>query len=126
MTTALPDLLIPVLQDVSATYPLRVTCEAVKSRRKRESIVRIVAADAVTVEISVPNGENSARALADVADRIADELVEALPAAGYPAVWPECPLHPGSHPLEARTAGHEAMWTCPSADAGIAAIGSLT
>ncbi|MEU7906299.1 hypothetical protein [Actinoplanes sp. NPDC049118] len=125
MTVALPDLLTRVLHDVSATYPLRVACEPVRSRSKRESIVRITAEGLATVEISVPDGDTSARELAEVADRVADELVEVLPAAGYPAIWPECPLHPGSHPLEARTDGHEAVWSCPAADARIATIGSL-
>jgi hypothetical protein len=45
---------------------------------------------------------------------------------GRPATWPECPEHPGTHPLEPDTDGQgSAVWQCPRTQQVICAIGAL-
>jgi hypothetical protein len=53
--------------------------------------------------------------LAEVADQVQEWAVEALWGAGKPAVWPHCPVHPGSHPLAATVVEGVAVWVCPKA-----------
>jgi hypothetical protein len=40
--------------------------------------------------------------------------------------WPDCPDHPGSHPLMPDTRDEEAVWCCPHDGHVVAAIGMLT
>ncbi|GGN65735.1 hypothetical protein GCM10011579_036500 [Streptomyces albiflavescens] len=63
--------------------------------------------------------------LAEVADQAQDWAVEALCAAGEPAVWPHCPEHPNTHPLNAIPIKGEAVWVCPRTGAVVARIGML-
>ena len=40
--------------------------------------------------------------------------------------WPECPLHPDSHPLRAEVGVDEVLvWTCPKEGAVMARVGDL-
>lgn len=39
--------------------------------------------------------------------------------------WPECPEHPGSHPLDPGSRGRQAVWRCPANDRVIADVGNL-
>jgi hypothetical protein len=64
--------------------------------------------------------------VAQLAEQVQEWEVEELCAAGRPATWPECPEHPGSHPLEP-TVGDDgaASWRCPRSGMIICAIGEL-
>ncbi len=73
----------------------------------------------VQVDLSPPER------IADLADQIQEWEVEELAAAGRPATWPECPLHPNSHPLAPRAHGDQAAWWCPVSGQLIAGIGAL-
>lgn len=73
----------------------------------------------VQVDVSPPER------LADLADQIQEWEVEELSAAGRPATWPECPLHPNSHPLAPQAQGNQAAWCCPASGQLIAVIGAL-
>jgi len=33
---------------------------------------------------------------------------------GLPSNWPECPLHPGTHPMEPFADGETITWGCPN------------
>lgn len=116
--------LATVLRDVAATYPLPVTVEPAEVGDDAEW-VRLSAGDPSTAEIRAHTDLSPAERLADVAGQVADWLVESLPGAGRPAVWPECPLHPDSHPVDPRAAGDRAEWVCPATGRAVAAVGSL-
>lgn len=60
-----------------------------------------------------------------VADTVQEAAVEALWAASLPAVWPNCPRHPGTHPLAPASIAGTAKWRCPADDVAVADIGSL-
>ena len=47
-------------------------------------------------------GRPVADQIGELADHSWEWAVEALSVVGLPAVWPECPLHPDSHPLVLR------------------------
>ncbi|WP_305787226.1 hypothetical protein [Symbioplanes lichenis] len=109
-----------VLRDVAATYPLPVRVD----RDGDIDWITVAGGDGragVRSDEALPPAER----LAAVADQVADWLVEALPGAGRPAVWPGCPRHPGTHPLRPQMAGGEAVWACPAGGDVVAAIGSL-
>jgi hypothetical protein len=63
--------------------------------------------------------------VAMLAEQIQDVAVGTLPSIGRPAVWPECPDHPDSHPLQARYDGTAAVWACPRTGRRITEIGHL-
>ena len=58
-----------------------------------------------------------------LSDQFAVHEMEALWAAGRSPVWPPCPLHPDSHPLQAALVDGAAVWQC--GNQVIAEIGSL-
>jgi hypothetical protein len=71
-----------------------------------------------------------AEQLAHLADQVQEWAVEALWAAGKSAVWPQCPEHPDSHPLQPQvvdeyTSAAHAVWCCPKSGHVIASIGEL-
>ena len=70
-------------------------------------------------------GEPLPERIASVADQVQEWAVEALWHAGRPATWPECPEHPGSHPLAAMLRDHRAVWTCPRTGILICLVGEL-
>jgi len=75
--------------------------------------------------VGVRLGQPAADQIAELAGNAQEWAVEALNAAGFPAVWPECPLHPDSHPLNPVVRRGVAVWLCPRDDVEIATIGRL-
>jgi hypothetical protein len=75
----------------------------------------------IRVYLSQPLAER----LANLADQVQEWEVEELCAAGRPATWPECPLHPGSHPLSAQQRAGQAAWCCPKTGQVICPVGAL-
>jgi hypothetical protein len=75
----------------------------------------------IRVQVSLPAPER----LADLADQLQEWEVEELAAAGRPATWPECPQHPGTHPLAPQARGDQAAWCCPVSGQAIDVIGAL-
>jgi hypothetical protein len=75
----------------------------------------------IHVQVSLPPPER----LAGLADQLQDWEVEELAAAGRSATWPECPQHPGSHPLAPQARGDQAAWCCPASGQVIDVIGAL-
>ncbi|MET9843280.1 hypothetical protein ACFZC6_19985 [Streptomyces ossamyceticus] len=62
---------------------------------------------------------------AEVADQVQGWAVEALWTAGEPAVWPRCPAHPDTHPLDAAVERGTAVWRCPRGTAPTVPVGEL-
>ncbi|SRR6266700_2149030 len=72
-----------------------------------------------------------AEQLAHLADQVQEWAVEVLWAVGKSAVWPQCPEHPDSHPLQPQvvdeyTNAAHAVWRCPKSGHVIAPIGELS
>jgi len=82
-------------------------------------------ADGSSRGIYVLAADSPAQRVASLADQVQEWTVEALWKAGFAATWPECPLHPGSHPLQAATTLDTAIWRCPKLGQQVAIIGSL-
>jgi hypothetical protein len=64
--------------------------------------------------------------IAWVADQVQDWAVEELCAEGLPTNWPQCPEHPGNHPLAPVVRAGRAVWACPKSGDEVAEIGSLS
>ena len=75
----------------------------------------------IRVQVSLPAPQR----LADFADQLQEWEIEELVAAGRPATWPECPQHPGTHPLAPQARGDQAAWCCPASGQVISVIGAL-
>jgi len=77
--------------------------------------------------IWIPTSEYSpAEQVWQAADQLKEWEVHELWEAGGPATWPECPEHPGTHPLEPDIDGQgSAVWQCPRTQQVICAIGAL-
>lgn len=74
--------------------------------------------------VAVWAGSSLADNIVLLADQVQDEMVQRLWQLGRPATWPECPDHPGTHPLRAVRTDDRAMWACPRTGRPIAAIGA--
>lgn len=74
--------------------------------------------------ISVLRHQPLADRVVCLADQFQESEVEALWSAGRSAVWPHCPRHPATHPLNARLHNGAAVWLCGESDV-IAPIGEL-
>jgi hypothetical protein len=76
--------------------------------------------------VRVALAATAAERVAQLADQVQEWEVEELCAVGRPATWPECPEHPGSHPLEpVVTDAGAASWRCPRPGLTVCAIGEL-
>jgi hypothetical protein len=75
--------------------------------------------------ISVLRDDPLAERIAFLADGFQDAEVEGLAASGLSAVWPSCPQHPDTHPLQATVRDHVAVWICPASSMPVARIGHL-
>lgn len=80
--------------------------------------------DGTGAGISVPRHQPLAERLVHLADQFQVHEVEALWFASRSAVWPRCPRHPNTHPLNARLRDGVAVWLCGESDV-IAPIGDL-
>jgi hypothetical protein len=93
--------------------------------------------DGVTTDIALDGGHggnvwipteecSSAEQVSWAAGELQEWEILELWEAGRPATWPECPQHPGSHPLQPGTDGVDtAVWRCPGTQRVICAIGAL-
>ncbi len=120
----MPSMLAVVFRDVAATYPLPVSTEPAEFDGHADHVwitTDGTSKAGIWMRAELPPAER----LAVVAGDVADWLVECLPAAGLPATWPECPRHPGTHPLDPRATAAGAVWTCPRTGEPVAAVGSL-
>jgi hypothetical protein len=75
--------------------------------------------------IVLERGTTAASALVRVADQVQDFLVEEQAARGASTSWPECPVHPGTHPLRPRDTKGGAAWECPRSPQIAFPIGEL-
>jgi len=89
--------------------------------------------------IRVLPGVPFADQVAVLADQFQGWAVEVRRAAGMSGLWPECPVHPNSHPLRTDvdtdtdngigagidTASGRAVWRCPESGRIVSAIGEL-
>lgn len=73
------------------------------------------------VDLSLPAPDR----VVQVAEQVQDWAVEELWGAGRPAVWPECPSHPDSHPMKAIVVEGQPVWVCPVDWTKEAVIGEL-
>lgn len=94
----------------------------VEFKPEGETIHVCVASDhGVTLHLSPV--DDMAEALVAAASEASDYVTEALGAKGL--VWPQCPMHPRTHPLVAEQRNETAFWMCPAAGAVVAKIGQL-
>ena len=67
-----------------------------------------------------------AEQVAQLAERLQEWEMEQLWKARRPTDWPECPHHPGSHPLDPDVNDNDvAIWRCPRTGREICPIGQL-
>lgn len=110
---------------------LRATC-AVQPvvREERDPVdgsdwVMLYEPDGSGAGVWVSEYASAAERVAELAEQVKDWAVEALAAQLKPAVWPECPAHPDSHPLDAGVVRGVAVWSCPRTRQVVAPVGEL-
>ena len=118
------DVLLPELRRTAGLRPI-IEDRAGVNRFDEEVInVMFLNQDGHGQGIQVPEGDRPHQ-LAQVADQIQEWAIEELWNRGRPATWPECPFHPGSHPLEPVVVADTALRRCPKTAEPVAAIGEL-
>ncbi|MGV9884693.1 hypothetical protein [Streptomyces sp. NPDC003006] len=127
MHTELAAVFDPVLRDLWATCAVRPVVREERDDQIGE-LVMLYGPDGSGAGLVARVGAGVAERMADFADQAQDWAVEALCAQSRPAVWPECPAHPDSHPLAAGVVkGVEgvAVWSCPRSGRVVAPVGEL-
>ena len=61
-----------------------------------------------------------------VTETVQEAAIEALWRTGQSAVWPVCPDHPKTHPLQVRGGASHLMWACPNSGRQVARVGQLS
>ncbi|NRQ39890.1 hypothetical protein HII36_49890 [Nonomuraea sp. NN258] len=126
MDAVLPATLLTVLRDLHASCAVRPNVGEVAGGGGWDGpVVMLSAPDGTGMGVRIPRDGDLAEQLADVADQVQEWAVHALWMEGLPAVWPECPEHPGGHPLAAVVEGDTAVWACPRTRTVVAPVGSL-
>ncbi len=126
MDAALSEALGPVLRDLeNSGAPRPEIADQPWSAVGGQATAMLYGPDGSGQGVSATAGEPLPERIASVADQVQEWAVEALWHAGQPATWPECPEHPGSHPLAARLRDDHAVWTCPRTGRVICGVGQL-
>ena len=117
----------PALRDLRAQP---VDELAVRESDEAEHVVAFEASTGATVlvprqEPAVRAAERAVDAVIRLADIVQEAAVVAMWGASVPPVWPSCPRHPGTHPLQATAENDRAVWRCPADDVTIAEVGAL-
>jgi len=81
--------------------------------------------DAGGAGVAISIGADRTGQVVSLADQVQVWAVEALWGAGRSPVWPVCPEHPDTHPLQAVACRGAAVWVCPVSRHVVCAIGSL-
>lgn len=111
-----------VLRDVARASPLGLTIDPTPfERREGEGLVRLTADGRSSAGIAINEAQSRQERLTSAASQVQDWLVERLAEHAFEPIFPPCPEHPQSHPLNPE-AGN---WVCPRSRNVIAAIGSL-
>jgi hypothetical protein len=105
----------PVLADIRAAGAILPVIEEHAWADDEAISVYLWSQDGYYAGVQVLRDQPPAERLAWLADQVQDWEVEELAAAGRPATWPECPQHPGTHPLSAVVLDDVAVWQCPAA-----------
>jgi hypothetical protein len=123
----LPAPLRIVLRDLLAHCAVSPTIREVAdgSHDEDEAVLMLYAPDGTGHGVTVRRGDDLPRDVADLAEQVQGWAVEALWGEGLPAVWPQCPTHPDTHPLTADVDRGSAVWRCPRSGTVIAPVGRL-
>jgi hypothetical protein len=123
---ALSEALAPVLHDLGACgAPVPDVRDDQWSDFPGQVTAMLHDTDGTAQGVSAMAGETLPERIASVADQVQEWAVEALWRAGRPAVWPECPEHPDTHPLTATLREDRAVWICPRTGHLVNGIGRL-
>jgi hypothetical protein len=123
---ALSEALAPVLGDLENSGALMPDIRDEKwSDFEGQISAMLYGMDGSGQGVFVMTGEPLPQAIASVADQVQEWAIEAHWHAGRPTSWPECPEHPGSHPLTARLHDDRAVWACPATGHPICDVGQL-
>ncbi len=124
--SALSEALAPALRDLeNSGVPLPEVRDRQWSDVPGQVTAMLYGPDGSGQGVSAMAGAPRPDRIASVADQVQEWAVEALWQAGRPATWPECPEHPGSHPLAAQLRDPRAVWTCPKTGNPTRAVGEL-
>ena len=112
----------PVLRDLEASglsAPEVEDTDWLNDPDKPSAVLR--SPDGSTTGVYVSRSSDPSSRVVGAADTVQEWVLEEL----WGRPWPECPRHPGSHPMEARASDSDAMWCCPADEKPVRAVGSL-
>lgn len=122
------EVLRPVLTDVLADHPDHPVRVVRSSDPDLHAVLWVPDGSGVGLSVLLREDADArelAEAVADLAGTVQEAVIECVSMRGGSSTWPECPLHPGSHPLAIGVRGEVVTWDCPSAEVPIAPVGRL-
>lgn len=119
LATALADALRDGLHDARTAVPFEVVGVERMDDAPDSFLVMVAVGADTRFTVRVNGGDRLATRIADVADKLADAVIDELWSA-----WPSCPHHPDTHPLQARAEEDAAWWVCPVTTERVVRVGS--
>jgi len=123
----LTDALAPVLADIVRSTDAMFEVRADQWSDHPDQVTAMVwQPDGSGTGISVMAGQTDAARVVSLADQMQEIVIEQLWGRGDSATWPECPDHPGGHPLKAAELDvFGPSWACPATGGPHFAVGSV-
>lgn len=81
--------------------------------------------DGIGIGVTLLPSASTAEQLRTVADQLQEWVIEQLWSTRASAIWPACPIHPGTHPLKAHIVDDRAVWMCTQSSRVVADVGKL-
>jgi hypothetical protein len=125
MQPELVSALAPVLRDLAATASIELDVSAGDWGYEDGPSAMVSGPSGGSTGVAFMDGLTPAERIASVADQVQEIVIEELWHARRSATWPQCPLHPDSHPLEAIVIASRAVWRCPKSTEIIEELGAL-
>lgn len=107
------DVLLRDLDRPGAVRPHMTTARHRQEASGAYAEVALSSADGSSYVLFIDVEGTRGQQLTALADGFQDWEVEELAHLGHSAVWPQCPTHPDTHPLNVQLIAGSARWICP-------------
>ena len=118
------DALQPVLRDIRATGVPVPTVQFTRQEDKDLWLAILTASDESSHGFYIDLSLTRAQLVCSIAESTQEWVFDEMQRAGR-TNWPQCPLHPRTHPLQAVLSKGIPQWACPSENIAISEIGQL-
>jgi hypothetical protein len=120
------EFMTPIIRDIEATAGIVPDVEDISWDPDPEAVSVIIGKAGIKQQgVRIWLNLSPAERLADLARQVQEWQIETQWRVGGDTSWPNCPIHPGRHPMAAEVRGESASWCCPELGTAVGKIGEL-